>query len=116
MSEVDPMRCGAHNRSGRQCGRRRMYGQRVCDVHGGKSPQALHKAAQRLRALVDPAIVALEHIVEKGEPDATRLAAARYLLELAGHRASVEVNSQHDITIRLIDETVLEQVRAQLDG
>ena len=45
-AQVHP-KCGAHNRKGAPCGRNRMPNQDVCDLHGGKSPQARVGAARR---------------------------------------------------------------------
>ena len=39
--------CSAHNRQGKPCGRQAMTGGAVCDLHGGKSPGARQRAAQR---------------------------------------------------------------------
>lgn len=57
MSESEPMvcercgrpheRCRGHNRAELPCGRWPMKGQRVCGMHGGKSPGAVEKAQQR---------------------------------------------------------------------
>lgn len=40
--------CGATTKSGRRCRQKAMIGQRVCHVHGGRSPQALSAAAGRV--------------------------------------------------------------------
>lgn len=40
-------RCSGHTRAGKPCGQPPMAGQRVCRMHGGKSPQALAKAEER---------------------------------------------------------------------
>ena len=40
-------RCSAHTRAGRPCGQPPMRGQRVCKMHGGKSPGARENAEQR---------------------------------------------------------------------
>lgn len=41
-------RCKAHNRQGLPCRRWPLKGQKVCNLHGGKSPQALSAADRRL--------------------------------------------------------------------
>src|SRR5688572_12445417 len=40
-------RCSAHTRAGRPCLQPPMSGQRVCRMHGGKSPGAIERAAER---------------------------------------------------------------------
>jgi len=40
-------RCSAHNRAGDPCGLWPLAGQRVCKMHGGRSPGAAEKAAER---------------------------------------------------------------------
>jgi hypothetical protein len=45
MSDDD--RCGARNRQGGTCRRRPMRGQKRCDMHGAKAPQALVAARRR---------------------------------------------------------------------
>jgi hypothetical protein len=50
--------CTAHNRSGNPCGQKPQPGQRVCHLHGGRSPQAIAAADERLKQRE------LEHAVE----------------------------------------------------
>lgn len=40
-------RCSAHRRDGLPCTQRPMHGQRVCKMHGGKTPGAVEKAERR---------------------------------------------------------------------
>lgn len=54
--------CAGHNREGKPCGRNPAEYQRVCDRHGGKSPQALKQAARRKAA----AIVTQAYQAEEG--------------------------------------------------
>lgn len=50
-------RCAAHRRDGKPCGQPAMTGQRVCKMHGGKSPGARERAADRqLEAKADAEI------------------------------------------------------------
>lgn len=41
-------RCAAHNRQGGPCGLWPLAGQRVCGLHGGRTPNALRRASERL--------------------------------------------------------------------
>ena len=105
MLPLDPMLlCHAKTRAGAPCGHHPMHGQRVCHMHGGKSPQAKAKAEERLRALEHPAISALADLINHADSDATRLSASRYLLELLGHKATVQVQSETEVTVRVIHE------------
>jgi hypothetical protein len=84
MSHADlKERCKAKAKwSGQRCRRRPMLGQLVCDIHGGKAPQALAKAEDRMRDLIHPAITSLRRQI-----DANEFQAARYVLDWAGFRA-----------------------------
>jgi hypothetical protein len=55
-------------------------------MHGGKSPQALAKAEDRLRALVHPAITGLAELIKQADSDSVRLSAIRDLLDRTGFR------------------------------
>jgi hypothetical protein len=115
MKMPDPMskKCSAHNRAGGSCGLWAMRGQNVCNLHGGKSPQALAKAEERMRALVYPSVGELGGMIHHADSDAVRLNAIKYILDWAGFKAAVEQQVDQQITIRVIDETqpiVLEQV------
>ena len=70
-------RCSAHNRQGQPCGRQAMAGASVCDFHGGKSPGARQKAAQRLAEGQARQVLNREGIVALEDP-------LRALQELAG--------------------------------
>jgi len=105
MLEKEPIpRCHARTRDGDQCKHYPMLGQRVCHMHGGKTPAALAKAEERLRQLVHPAIARLAKLIESADQDSVSLNAARYVLELNGFKATVEVKGEHEVVIRVIDE------------
>ena len=74
-----------------------MHGQRVCFLHGGKSPQALRKAEERMRDLVHPAISSLARLIAKDE-----FVAGRYVLDWAGFKATDKVQAESDVTIRIL--------------
>jgi hypothetical protein len=112
------MRCKANNRNGVRCYAWSMHGQAVCRMHGGSSPQALRKAEERLRELEFPAITTVAHVMEHGDTDAVRLAAARWLLELLGHRPLVQAQVEQQVTIRLVheDQPIIIENTYALDG
>lgn len=62
------------------------------------------KAEARLRALVHPSISAVDDLIKHADSDATRLAAAKFALGLAGIRETVQVQSETEVTVRVIHE------------
>lgn len=79
-----------------------MRGQTVCKMHGGKSPQALRSAAERLAALVDPALSALGELVKVAETDAVRLAAIKDVLDRAGFKPKERIEQTGKLTIEVV--------------
>lgn len=96
MRVVDPTRrgrCGRRTRSGGKCAQWAMYGQTVCRMHGGKSPQALAKADERMRAMVHPALDSLKRLIDKDEFPATK-----YVLDWAGFRPAPDAEPATEST------------------
>lgn len=79
------MRCSATSRAGTRCKRGSIPGGRVCHYHGGAAPQVKQKAAERLAALVDPAITSLGNLI-RSKSESIRLAAVRDVLDRNGHK------------------------------
>jgi len=94
--------CRAHSkRSGKLCERWAMRGQSICATHGGKSPQALTKAAgalekadMRLRGLAPDAVDAIERLL-KAESEAVILAAAKDILDRGWIKGGTPDRSGH---------------------
>jgi len=97
-------KCHAHNRSGDACGQWAMHGQNVCYLHGGRAPQAMRKAEERIRDLEQPAISQVAFEMQHGDTSAVRFAAARWVLELLGHKVVVQQQTEHEVTIRVVRE------------
>lgn len=76
-------RCRAHNQQGARCSKSSIPGGTVCRWHGGRAPQVLASAEQRMKDLVHPAIDSLARQINKDEFPATR-----YVLDWAGFRPS----------------------------
>ena len=107
-----PVRCHATTRDGDQCEHWSMHGQRVCHMHGGKAPQNKRKAEERMLALIDPAVSSLARQIENDE-----FPAVKFVLEWAGFRTAVQVESNSEITIRVVreEQPIIVGMRA-LDG
>jgi hypothetical protein len=116
-------RCTAHSsRSGEPCKRWAILGGTVCATHGGRAPAVKAAAIERLKALQDPAIVALGDALEADrvyvvdgsvEHDAdypTRLRAATAVLD----RTGLGPTSKQEVSLEASDQ--LAQVLTALDG
>jgi len=109
-------RCSAHNRRGNRCGEWAQRGQGVCHLHGGKSPQALRKADERLRELVHPAISRLGDLIEKADSDAVSLNAVKYVLEFAGFRSETVAQTDSSVTVTVHFDTPTVALDAAYDS
>ncbi len=103
----DPRLCTAHNRAGALCGKFAMVGGTVCAMHGGKSKQALAKAAAavelaelRLRNLAPRAVSELETLVTSADSEQVRLQAANSLVDRSVGRATERVQVQAQIVVK----------------
>jgi hypothetical protein len=79
-------KCTATSKStGKRCQQPAIAGGRVCRVHGGAAPQVKQKAAERLAALVDPAITQLSKLL-RSKQEHVRLKAVQDVLDRNGHK------------------------------
>lgn len=79
--------CKAHRRAGTQCKNPAILGGTVCRYHGGSAPQVKAKAAERLAALVNPAIDKLTKLLTS-KTEAVALGAVKDVLDRTGHKAA----------------------------
>ena len=77
------VQCKAHARSGAPCGKPAVPGARVCRFHGGRAPQVVAAARQRLLMAADPAAAKLIEIMrsKKTEPHVA-ISACKEILNL----------------------------------
>lgn len=59
-AQPPPRRCVYTKRNGERCKKSPILGGTVCHKHGGNAPQVRRKAAERMLALVDPALSTLD--------------------------------------------------------
>jgi hypothetical protein len=65
-------------------------------MHGGKSPQALANAEERMRALIHPAVSALAQLIADND-----LAASKYVLDWAGFKAPDKLQQDGHVTLEI---------------
>lgn len=82
MNEI-ARQCTGTNRDGIRCQKSSMMGQQVCHYHGGKNPNALRKAQERLLALAEPSVEGLYRALESNDLPAI-ISAARIVLDRIG--------------------------------
>lgn len=93
--------CKAHRKNGEQCRRQAIIGGAVCIMHGGKAPQVIRSARERIDAMVDPALTQLARIVEDGESDAVKLAAIKDVLDRAGYKPVEKRENRNENTVSI---------------
>jgi hypothetical protein len=127
-------RCTATNREGERCQRQPIPGGTVCVMHGGRAPQTIAAAKQRLLEGVEPAIARLLRFIETppglcdacGRCDDTGaiVSAIRTLLDRAGlgPHATMEVTGPSAEQARAIEaleamseDELIEHTKASID-
>jgi hypothetical protein len=76
-----------------------MAGGNVCRVHGGAAPQVKRRAAERLAALVDPAIGVISAALRDKKQPKIAFDAARDVLDRAGFKKPDAVQIQGELSI-----------------
>jgi hypothetical protein len=90
-------RCGRKRVNGEGCRQWAMRGQTVCMLHGGKAPQALRKAEDRMRELVHPALSSLAKQIGQDQ-----FAAVKYVLDWAGFRSETVAQTDSSVTVTVL--------------
>jgi len=109
------MQCKAQRKHGAgPCTRHAIEGGTVCAVHGGSAPQVKRAARERILDLVDPALAVLSRAMRlkpQEKASAVALAAARDILDRAGHKAIDKIQLSGEITT----VTAADMLKAELD-
>lgn len=95
------VRCTATNRQGKPCGRAPILGGTVCNMHGGKAPQVIAKAKERLKALYPKAVVALGQLLGRDEFPTVQFQASRFVIEQEVGKAVERVDTTIDGEVSL---------------
>lgn len=100
-------RCSAHRSDGQPCRAPAINGGRVCRVHGGSARQVKLAAAERIAALVDPALTRLAALLND-ESSSVALAAVRDVLDRAGYSAKQRLEVETSVAATLAAELGLD--------
>jgi hypothetical protein len=77
--------CSANRADGNPCNGPARHGATVCNVHGGKAPQVIRKAQERIFGAIDPVLTSLIAMALDGNlVPRERIAASRLVLDVAG--------------------------------
>lgn len=102
------LRCSAHSKQkGTQCGRTAIAGGTVCRYHGGAAPQVMLKAEERLKALIDPALIALSELIAQREFPSVRIAAVKDVLDRNGALGKARESQDLNVTGKLTLEDLV---------
>lgn len=105
-------RCTARISDGsRQCERWAINGSTICATHGGRAPQVQRSARERLAALVEPAIGALQKALKSGDTPAV-IRAALGVLDRCGYgpKQSMELSGPDGEPIKMQDTGELARI------
>ncbi len=104
-STYPSQRCSAHRQNGSACGAWAIHGAGVCGMHGGRAPQVMLAAEERIRALVHPSLDRIQRTIADDANPQLALAAARDILDRAGYKATekVQTDGRTVIEIEYID-------------
>ena len=96
---AESRRCTAKSaRSGERCKRAPILGGSVCPTHGGRAPQVIRSAKERLAVLVDPALDGLARAL-KGKDIHAVVRAAKEILDRAGYPAAKYVQLDRGLSL-----------------
>jgi hypothetical protein len=77
--------CSANRTDGQPCNAPARHGATVCNAHGGKAPQVVRKARERIFEAIDPVLSSLIAMaLDDSLVPRDRVAASRLVLDVAG--------------------------------
>lgn len=97
LDGIDAPRCRYTKRNGEQCKNAPIKGGTVCKKHGGAAAHIQRKAQERLQAMVMPALVELNKILEApSTSDGDKLRAVSMVLDRTGFGKGMTIEHKQD--------------------
>lgn len=96
LPEPWKVQCIAHRKNGKQCKKWAMQGQSVCGTHGGRAPQNLAKAKDRIAMLADVAAQRMDELSKEARSEQVRFLATKDLLD----RAKIGTDKELTVTVK----------------
>lgn len=97
LDGIDTPRCRYTKRNGEQCKNAPIKGGTVCKKHGGAAAHIQRKAQERLQAMVMPALVELNKILEApSTSDGDKLRAVSMVLDRTGFGKGMTIEHKQD--------------------
>lgn len=100
MPPLEP--CVAHKKTGERCKKYPMVGQVVCEKHGGKAPQNIAKAKERIAMLADAAAQRMDKLSQDARSEQVRFLATKDLLD----RAKVGTEQELVVSVRPWEDNI----------
>jgi hypothetical protein len=96
-------KCHAHSsRTGAPCRRPAIQGGTVCTSHGGAIPNVRAAAERRIQQLILPALATIAQAIRSFDSEpAVAVAAARDVLDRAGYKTALQVESSGGMSIQI---------------
>jgi hypothetical protein len=97
--------CHARNLDGSSCRAQAIKGGSVCGMHGGRAKHVRAAAGRRLlEEMVGPALARLRQLIDSADSDATRLQAAKLVLDYCGFKVAekIELGGKQVIEIEFV--------------
>ncbi|MCB8043603.1 hypothetical protein JM654_03685 [Microbacterium oxydans] len=97
LDGIDTPRCRYTKRNGEQCKNAPIKGGTICKKHGGAAAHIQRKAQERLQAMIMPALVELNKILEApSTSDGDKLRAVSMVLDRTGFGKGVTIEHKQD--------------------
>lgn len=116
LDGIDAPRCRYTKRNGEQCKNAPIKGGTVCKKHGGAAAHIQRKAQERLQAMIMPALVELNKILEApSTSDGDKLRAVSMVLDRTGFGKGMTIEHKQDKPWEVTMQHILTELPADYD-